>query len=117
MIDARARITDAAELPGGWFEQGSEPLSERALTAAFDFVGVLAGDGVLSKGATLDVIPTPMGGIQFEIAGEHGEIEVEIDASGDFHTLIELPDGSYRESARSAPLTVSTVLTQIARIL
>jgi|GEM_PF-4945065 len=117
MIDVLERISYASELPEGWFERGSVGLTERAREAAIDFVSLLAIEGLLAKGASLDVIPTPIGGIQFEWAGEHGEIEVEIDAHGRFHTLVERPDGSLHESPRSTPMSATSALPQIRRIL
>jgi len=117
MIDALARISYASELPEGWFERGSVGLSERARQEATEFVYLLAIEGLLAKDASLDVIPTPIGGIQFEWAGEHGEIEVEIDAQGGFHTLVELPDSSLHESPRSTPMSATSALPHIRRIL
>lgn len=117
LIDALARISYASELPEGWFERGSVGLSDRAREAAIDFVYRLAIEGLLAKEASLDVIPTPIGGIQFEWAGKHGEIEVEIDAQGRFYTLVERPDGSLYETPRSEPVSATMVLPQIRRIL
>lgn len=117
MIDALARIADASELPDGWFERGSVGLSDQSREVAIDFVYLLAKDGLLEKDVSLDVIPTPIGGIQFEWAGEHGEIEVEIDAQGGFHTLVEHPDGSLHESPRSTPMSATSVLPHIRRML
>lgn len=117
MIDALDRITQASELPDGWFEPGSMGLSDRARKVATEFVYLLAVEGLLAKKATLDVIPTPIGGIQFEWTGERGEIEVEVDAQGGFHALIEHPDGSMHESPRSTPLSATSVLPHIRRIL
>jgi hypothetical protein len=117
MLDALDRIASAAELPKGWFERGSVGLSKRARQAATEFVYLLAVEGVLARDASLDVIPTPMGGIQFEWAGRNGEIEVEIDAQGRFYTLVEHPDGSMVETPRSAPGSALTVLPDIERVL
>lgn len=117
MIDALARIAYAFELPEGWFERGSVGLSDRARSTAIDFVFRMAIDGLLAKEASLDVIPTPIGGIQFEWAGKNGEIEVEIDAQGQFYTLVTLPDGSFHETPRSDPIPATTALTQVKRIL
>ncbi len=117
MIDALVRISYASELPEGWFERGSVGLSARGRSTAIDFVFRLAIDGLLAKEATLDVIPTPIGGIQFEWAGDNGEIEVEIDAQGQFYTLVTLADGSFHETPRPAPIPATTALTQVKRIL
>ena len=117
MLDALERIASAAELPDGWFEPGSIGLSDRARQVATEFVYLLAVEGVLAKDATLDVIPTPIGGIQFEWAGRNGEIEVEIDSEGRFYTLEERPDGSMVETPRSEPASAAVVLPQIKRIL
>lgn len=117
MIDALARISYASELPEGWIERGSVGLSERAQKAAIEFVSLLAIEGLLAKDASLDVIPTPIGGIQFEWCGKHGEIEVEIDAQGQFSILETLPDGSFHETPRSDPIPATTALTQVKRIL
>lgn len=117
MLDALDRIASAAELPDGWFEPGSVGLSDRARQVATEFVYLLAVEGVLAKDATLDVIPTPIGGIQFEWAGRNGELEVEIDSEGRFYTLEERPDGSMAETPRSEPASAAVVLPQIKRIL
>jgi hypothetical protein len=117
MLDALARISDASALPEGWFEQDSVGLSPRAREAATEFVYLLAVEGILAKDASLDVIPTPMGGIQFEWAGRNGEIEVEIDAQGQFYTLVERADGSMVETPRSKPVSAIDVLPDIAHIL
>lgn len=117
MLDALDRIASAAELPDGWFEPGSVGLSDRARQAATEFVYLLAVEGLLAKEASLDVIPTPMGGIQFEWAGRNGEIEVEIDSEGRFFTLVERPDGSMVETPRSEPVSAMMVVPDIARIL
>ncbi len=117
MLDALDRIAAAAELPEGWFEPGSVGLSERARQTATEFVYLLAIEGLLAKDATLDVIPTPIGGVQFEWAGRNGEIEVEIDSEGRFYTLEERPDGTMVETPRSEPVSAMTVLPDIERIL
>lgn len=117
MLDALARISEASDLPEGWFEQGSVGLSARAREVATEFVYLLAIEGILAKDASLDLIPTPMGGIQFEWAGRNGEIEVEIDAQGRFHTLVERADGSMIETPRSEPASAITIVPDIARIL
>ena len=117
MVDALARISDASELPEGWFERGSVGLSDRAREVATEFVYLLAIEGLFAKDASLDVIPTPIGGIQFEWASEHGKIEVEIDAQGQFYILVTRPDGDSCETPRSAPLSATAVLPHIRRIL
>lgn len=117
MNEALARIASASELPEGWFEQGSPSLSDRARATAFEFVCLLATEGLLARGASLDVIPTPIGGIQFEWSGKHGEIEVEIDANGRYYVLLERSDGSFYETPRSAPLSAAAVVPHIERTL
>jgi hypothetical protein len=117
MIDALARISYASELPEGWFERGSVGLSERAQKAATEFVYLLAIEGLLAKETSLDVIPTPIGGIQFEWSGKHEEIEVEIDANGRYYILLERPDGSFYETPRSAPLSATAALPYVERAL
>lgn len=117
MLDALARISSAAELPEGWFDPGSVGLSERAREVATEFVYLLAVEGLLARDARLDVIPTPIGGIQFEWAGNNGEIEVEIDAQGRFYLLVEHPDGSMEESPRSDPVSAIAALPHIRRVL
>ncbi len=117
MLDALDRIASAAELPDGWFDSGSVGLSDRARQAATEFVYLLAVEGILARDASLDVIPTPTGGIQFEWTGRNGEIEVEIDSEGRFYTLVERPDGSMVETSRSDPVSAMTALPDIERIL
>jgi hypothetical protein len=110
-----ARISDAAELPEGWFDSGSVGLSERAREVATEFVYLLAVEGLLARDARLDVIP--IAGIQFEWAGNNGEIEVEIDAQGRFYLLVEHPDGSMEETPRSDPVSAIVVLPHIRHVL
>jgi hypothetical protein len=117
MLDALDRISSAAALPEGWFDPGSVGLSDRARQAATEFVYLLAVEGVLARDASLDVIPTPIGGIQFEWVGHNGAIEVEIDAQGRFYILVERPDGSMVETPRSQPVSAMAVLPDIERIL
>lgn len=117
MLDVMAGITSASELPEGWFEQGSPRLSDRARAAAFEFVYLLATHGLLAQSANMDVIPTPIGGIQFEWAAEQGEVEVEINADGQYFVLVERSDGSFHETPRSAPLSAAAVLPHIERAL
>ncbi len=117
MIEVLVGIARASELPAGWFEKESRSLSETAREAAIELVFLLASENLLATEISPDVIPTPIGGIQFEWAGKHGEIEVEIDSQGRFYTLVERPDGSISETPRSEPIGAAMVLPQIKRIL
>jgi len=117
LIEVIERIAAYADLPDDWDSYGGVGPTEHARKSAQNFVLELFGENLLNAGDTVDILPVPTGGIQFEWAGIGGEIEVEIDHRGDVHSLIEHADGRYEASSSDTPVPWPAVRDQIRRIV
>ncbi len=117
LIHAIEKITEYSELPDNWDGYGGVGLSRHARECALNFVILLIAQDLADAAAEVDILPVPTGGIQFEWSGHGGEIEIEIDQHGNFHSLIEHEDGSYEVSPRDKPVRQTTVLNQIKLVV
>lgn len=117
MIEALERIAEFSSLSDNWDGFGGVGLSDKARHVALQFLMLLLSDELLDASRDLDILPIPTGGIQFEWSEPSGDLEVEIDQDGNFHSLIELVTGEYEESSRDRPLNLLEVRSQIRRIL
>lgn len=117
LIEALERIAAFSSLPENWDSYGGVGLSDKARHAALRFVVQLLTDNLLSVSNEQDILPIPTGGIQFEWSGPGGDLEVEIDQDGNFHSLMEPVIGEYEESSRDRPLSWLEVRSQICSIV
>lgn len=116
-IEAIEKISEFSRLPENWDTYGGVALSHQARHAAHDFVLRLLEAKLLDAGEEIDIVPVPTGGIQFEWSGPGGDIEVEIDQNGEFHSLIEYPDGTYFTLPVHIPVGWVEVRALIQRVL
>lgn len=117
MNEVLEKITAFSSLPEDWDSYGAVGLSDRARQSALEFVFQLLDSNLLDRSMEMDLLPTPTGGIQFEWSESGGELEIEIDQDGNFHSLIEFANGDYEESSRDRPLSWPQVRNQVKSIL
>lgn len=117
LIEALDRIAVFSGLADDWDSYGGVRLSEEARHAALRFVMQLLADKLLDTTREPDILPIPTGGIQFEWSGPGGNLEVEIDREGRFHSLIEFTVGGLEESSRDRPLSWLEVRSHIRSIV
>ncbi|MGI8403216.1 MAG: hypothetical protein ACR2OE_00345 [Thermomicrobiales bacterium] len=117
LLDAMRRIFEAQALPFDWDSYGGIGATINATNRALSLIFDLWEYGLLLDDQHFDVVPVSTGGIQLEWIGTHGEIEIEIDAVGKLHSLIELADGTYEESPGDSPLDWAEIRNQVLRIV
>lgn len=117
LIEALEKIASFSGLPENWDSYGGVGLSDEARHAALQFVVQLLTDTLLNSSIDLDILPIPTGGIQFEWSGPGGDLEVEIDQDGHFHSLMDPASGDTEESSRDRPLSWLEVRSQIRGIM
>jgi hypothetical protein len=117
LFGALRRILEAEALPYDWDSYGGVGATKAAANRAIALILDLWKHSLLLDDPQFDVIPVPTGGIQFEWVGGNSEIEIEIDATGKLHTLIQLADGTYEESPSDPPLDWTEIRNQVLRII
>jgi Arc/MetJ family transcription regulator len=116
LVRALDRIDDLAQLDDDWDSYGAAPIGHDAVHAARVLVIELWYSGAFAGLDQIDIIPVPTGGIQFEWALGHQDIEVGIGHSGDLTWLIALGDGTFEESTGQPGLAAYDIVDRIGRL-
>ncbi len=114
LVRALDRIDDLARLGNDWDSYGAAPIGTDAVRTARVLAIELWRSGAFADLSQIDIIPIPTGGIQFEWALGGGEIEVEIDRTGELTWLIARDDGIDEESSGQPAASPRDVVDRIS---
>jgi len=113
------RLKELAQLKVDWDSYGAEPVSSVALVAAFELLDAVKERLCRKVREPLPQFIAPLadGGLQLEWSGQQGDIEVEIDPSGDLGYVLIEGQGTNRKFKEQHQVSLNEVLNLLSQFL
>lgn len=113
------RLKEFAQLKVDWDSYGAEPVSSVALVAAFELLDAVKERLCRKVREPLPQFIAPLadGGLQLEWSGQQGEIEVEIDPSGDLGYVLIEGQETNRKFKEQHQVSLNEVLNLLSQFL
>jgi hypothetical protein len=110
------RLMRLGDLEPDWDSYGAEPISAAAIARASDLVRAVEARFEDGAAAPTGIAPMANGGVQITWREAHGDLEVEVSASGEI-SLLEARPGSAGERYEEADdVSVDEVIHRLERL-